>query len=77
MATREKVQAAIEAIAAVLNAVSTYYLSSSTAFEITGNPGGVTSLIRVLDDGLRRKGERIAAPQRGELSHDNTGRQNL
>jgi hypothetical protein len=77
VATREKVQASIEAIAALLNAVSTHYLSSTTAFEITGNPGGVASLIRVLDDGLRRKAERMAATHRGELSHDNTGRQNL
>ena len=77
VATREKVQASIETIAAPLNAVSTHYLSSTTAFEITGNPGGVVSLIRVLDDGLRRKAERIAATQRGELSHDNSGRQNL
>ena len=76
VATREKVQASIKAIAALLNAVSTHYLSSTTAFEITGNPG-VASLIRVLDDGLRRKAERMAATQHGELSHDNTGRQNL
>ena len=76
VATREKVQASINALAELLNLVSNHYLGRTTAFEITGNLGGALTLIRILDDGLRRKAERMA-PARGELAQNNSRRQNL
>jgi AbiU2 len=66
-ATIEKVKTAILGLAAILNLLTQYYLNSTTLFEFDGIPGGAASLLKVVQDGLKLKTERLAALRRGEL----------
>jgi len=68
--TRDNINAAMASLAKVLNAVTFHYLKSTTAFAVVSNPGGAQSLLRVVEYGLEKKEERMAALQRGELQHD-------
>ena len=47
-ATIEKVKAAINALADILNALSLHYLSAATLFHFTEGPGGAAALLQVL-----------------------------
>jgi len=75
--TRENIAAAIEGLSKVLNAVGFHYLNSTTEFGLVSNLGGAVALIRVLDDGVQKKAERMACLQRGEVPNDGARRQNL
>ena len=75
--TRENIRGAMLGLAEVLNAVSYRYLNSTTDFGLVSNLGGAVALIRILDDGVQKKTERIAGLKRGELPADNTHRQGL
>jgi hypothetical protein len=66
-ATIEKVKKAILALGAILNSLTQHYLNSTTLFEFDGVTGGAPSLLKVLQDGLKLKAERLAALRRGEL----------
>ena len=56
--SRMMIKEAIEAISAVLNAVSGHYMESSMGFDFDEGPG--TSLIFVSDDGVRARERRKA-----------------
>lgn len=63
-ASRAKVKEALEAISAVLNAISVHYTGSTIGFDSMPSPGGAVSMLYVLDDGLqaeKEKQERIGA----------------
>jgi hypothetical protein len=66
-ATREKVKAACDRIADVLNALSLHYMETTTFFDTPDPPGGATALLYVLDDGIKAKEERRERMQRGEV----------
>jgi hypothetical protein len=66
-ATIEKVKKAILALGAILDSLTQHYLNSTTLFEFDGVTGGAPSLLKVLQDGLKLKAERLAALRRGEL----------
>lgn len=68
--TRDNINAAIVSLAKVLNAVSFHYVKSTTAFDVVSNPGGAQSLLRIVEYGLAKKEERMAALQRAELPRD-------
>jgi len=75
--TRQNITAAIESLSKVLNAVSFHYLHSTTEFGLVSNLGGALALIRILDDGVQKRAERMASLNRGEVPNDNVRRQNL
>ena len=75
--TREEISAVLVGLAEVLNAVSYHYLNSTTEFALISNLGGAVALIRVLDDGVQKKRERIEELKRGELPSDNNRRWSL
>ena len=54
-ATQEKVDAALRALAEVLNAVELHFQNASTAYDFSAAPDGAKSLLYVLRDGLRRR----------------------
>lgn len=53
--SRLQVRAALDAIAAVLNAINAHYFESETYFDGLSTNGGALSLLYVLDDGLRAR----------------------
>jgi hypothetical protein len=75
--TRENITAAIEGFSKVLNAVGFHYLQSTTEFGLVSDLGGAVALIRILDDGVQKKMERITGLKRGELPADNIRWQRL
>ena len=75
--TRKKISGAMSGLAEVLNAVSSHYSNSTTDFPLISDLGGAVALIRILDDGVQKKMERIAGLKRGELPADNIRRQRL
>lgn len=64
-ASREKVREALEALVAVLNAVSEHYLGSTTYFEQGTDAGGAYSLLYVLQDGVNAASNRRARLKSG------------
>jgi len=68
--TRENIDGAMAGFAEVLNAISYHYSNSTTDFALISNLRGAVALIRVLDDGVPKTKERIAALERGELPPD-------
>lgn len=64
-ASREKVREALQALVAVLNAVSEHYLGSSTFFEHGTDAGGAISLLYVLQDGVNAASNRRARLKSG------------
>lgn len=75
--SRENIRAAMAGLSNVLNAVSFHYANSKTEFGLVSNLGGALALIRVLDDGVQKKTERMACLKRGEVPSDSTRRQDL
>jgi hypothetical protein len=75
--TRKNISDAIVSLANVLNPVSFHYVHSTTEFGLISNLGGALALIRILDDGVQKKAERMAALNRGEIPGDGARRQNL
>lgn len=65
-ASRASVRAAMDAITAVLNAVSLPLLDSTSSFEGVGNSNGALKLIYVLDDGLKAERARRERLKTGE-----------
>jgi hypothetical protein len=76
-ASREKMKQAIQSIADVLNAVSLHYSESTTAFDIGGLLSGDSSLLYVLDDGIKAREERQERLKRGEIRENDDGPRNL
>ena len=66
-ATLEKVNGAITALGNILNALSQYYVNSTTLFDLDSHPGGAASLIRVIQDGMHVKSERLKMLERWEI----------
>jgi len=56
--SREKVEAALQALADIMDSVSTHYLESTTIFDMGANFGGAESLLRILDEGINAEEER-------------------
>jgi hypothetical protein len=76
-ASRQQMKQAIEAIAEVLNAVSSHYSESTTVFDIGGLPGGASLLLYVLDDGIKAQKERQERLKRGEIREGDFGPRDL
>lgn len=58
-ASRANIRRVLDSLSDVLNGVSTYYMESTTCFEVITTGNGAESLIYVLDDGLRADEERL------------------
>lgn len=69
-ASREMVKTALKAIAAVLNAMSEYYLDSTIEFGVIKGSFGAVSLLYVLDDGLQAESQRRKRIESGEYRQD-------
>lgn len=77
-ANREKVKEALKAISDILNALSHYYLQSSTMFEISsGKTGSAISLLHLIRDGLKAEEERIERHKRREFTEEDFGPREL
>ena len=76
-ASREKVDAALQAIAGVLNAVSSHYLDSTTFFDVDSEPDGALSLLHVLDGGLKAKRARRERIKSGNFHQTDLKSRNL
>lgn len=62
--TRENITAAIVSLAEVVNAVSFHYVNSTTKFGLGNTSGGARALIRILEEGVQKKSERITEMKR-------------
>jgi hypothetical protein len=76
-ASREKVDAALQAIAGVLNAVASRYLDSTTFFDVDSEPDGALSLLHVLDGGLKAKRARRERIKSGNFDQTDLKSRNL
>jgi len=65
-ASHAKVKDVLDNIAAVLNAVSQYYMNSTTSFEEMRTLHGAVSLLYILDSGLKAKEERLQRIEKGD-----------
>lgn len=63
--------AALKAIADVLNAVEAHYADAGTAYDFAAARHGAVTLLYVLSDGLKAKEKREERLKRGEISEDN------
>ncbi|MES2024125.1 MAG: hypothetical protein V4448_01080 [Pseudomonadota bacterium] len=66
-ASREKVNDALKALAAVMNAVAMHYRSSTTFFDFDVAAGGAMSLLYALDDGLNVERSRNERQRNGHF----------
>jgi hypothetical protein len=57
-ASRAQVNSALNAIAAVLNALASHYLQSETRFDLTARHNSAVALLYLMDEGLMAKEER-------------------
>jgi len=76
-ASRASVRAAMDAIAAVLNAVSSHLLDSTTSFEGVGIPNGALNLLYILDDGVKAERARRDRLRSGEHRAEDYQRRDL
>jgi hypothetical protein len=76
-ASREKVREALNALVAVLNAVSAHYQDSTTCFECGNEAGGALSLLYVLDEGIKANDLRRKRMENGTYSSDDYGPKEL
>jgi len=76
-ASRAKVKEVLSAISDVLNAVSSHYMDSTTAFEGIGGSDGAVSLLYVLDDGIRAAEERNNRRMEGNYRAEDYQSRNL
>lgn len=68
--SKMQVKDALEAIAAVLNAIAEYYIRSTTAFGAMPGLYGAESLLYVIDDGLKAEKARQERIRAGQLRPD-------
>ena len=68
--SREKVGKALDALAKILDAVSTHYLDSSTMFDMGGNIGGGDCLLRIIHDGLKAEENLMERIREGNILPD-------
>lgn len=68
LASREKVEEALIAIATIMNAVEQQHTSSITVFKPGSGPAGAKALIDVIDYGLKAKDDRLKRLKSGEYS---------
>ena len=76
-ASREKLRKALQALAAVLNAVSHHYLASTTYFEHETSAGGAVSLLYVLQDGVNTAANRRDRLNNGIYDPNDFGPKNV
>lgn len=67
-ATRTHVSNALNSIANVMNAAEAHYLDSETHFPAASTMQGASSLLHVLDDGLRAQSAREERLRRGQIA---------
>jgi AbiU2 len=75
--SRAQVTDALKAIANVLNALELHYCDSTTRYDLGGPLGGATSLLYVLDDGLREQEVREMRFVEGKPLQDDLRRRDL
>lgn len=68
--SRQQVNAALKAIADVMNAVQKHYLDGCTVYDAAALHNGAVTLLYLLRDGLKEKQARAERILRGELSED-------
>jgi hypothetical protein len=68
--SRADVKAAHKALTDVLNALEGHYFKSETRFDLSASIGGATSLLYVLEDGLRAQEARQKRFEEGKLLED-------
>lgn len=56
--SKERITAALKAVADVLNAMELHYFKSGTSFDAAHMPNGAVTLLYLLGDGLKEKAER-------------------
>jgi hypothetical protein len=76
-ASRAKIKEAIKAIDAVLNAISSHYLDSTTDFSSDGTAHGAVSLLYVLDDGIKAEQARRERMKNGTSTPEDFERRDL
>lgn len=75
--SRHDVSQALDAITAILNAVSARYLESESSFRIGTHSGGAISLLYVLNDGLEEKARRRERLEKGEYLESDFRRKDI
>ena len=68
---RQRVRAVVEALGAILNAVSAHYLGGTTQFDAEVGGRGALSLLHVIDDGLQLRRIRNERRASGQLDPQN------
>jgi len=76
-ASREKVRAALSAVADVLNAVTQHYRDSTTHFDCGAGSGGAYSLLYCIADGINAEKKRREKLSRGEFDINDNGPRDL
>lgn len=76
-ASRKNVGDALSSIATVLNTVVNHYMDTTIFFDIPSSPGGVNSLLYVLDDGLKAEEARRQRLKDGKFREEDYGPRNL
>ena len=66
--TKESVNAGLNALADVLNAIELHYFKGGTSFDAVAGLNGATALLYVMGDGVKQKQKREELIQRGEVS---------
>lgn len=75
-ASRADVEAALQALRDVLNAIEVFYLKQSTGFDLAAVTDGAEELLYVLDDGVKARKAREERLQTGRLlPEDSEGRE--
>lgn len=74
-ASKKQVDAALKAIADVLNAIEGHYAASTTAFDFAAARQGAVTLVQVLSDGVKARENREERLRRGEISDDDSQNQ--
>jgi hypothetical protein len=65
-ASRAQVNAALKAIANVLNALAKHYFNSGTGFDLTARHNGAYTMLYVLNQGIKARDARAKRLERGE-----------
>jgi hypothetical protein len=69
-AQREEVDAALEAIVAVMNEVDICFTGAETCYDLLTPHHGAVALLYVIDNGLKREEERMERRRKGDWSGD-------
>ena len=72
LASRELVEASLEALRSLLNHVQELFVGSTTAYDHSPLTGDAEDLLYVLRDGIQRRRDREAMRDRGEMHDDDS-----